>query len=111
MTFRDLRRQINYYITYVLPTGWGSVASAFNIWKDLMTDNYESYALLPSVDDPFEECRGWFWATLGEDDVYPLEFLDYLQDMCDKIERGEIKTYPITIDMLDRIEEVLDGME
>ncbi len=65
----------------------------FRIWADLMTSNYDSYALPRTVEDPEAECSEWFWASLNEDDVYPKEFLEYLMQMCEDIELGKVETY------------------
>jgi len=67
---------------------------AFRNWADLMTSNYTNYALLKE-DDPYTECREWFWQILGEDDVYPKAFLEHLMQMVDDIDSGKVKTYPI----------------
>jgi len=75
-------------------TGWQTIRSAFDIWADLMTSNYDGYTVL-DYDDPYTECREWFWQTLGEDDVYSKEFLEYLTQMVDDIETRKVKTYPI----------------
>lgn len=83
-----------YWIGHCWMTGWQTIRSAFDIWADLMTNNYEEYALLEE-DDPYTECREWFWQTLGEDDVYSKEFLEYLTQMVDDIETRKVKTYPI----------------
>lgn len=99
-----------YYVTHVFPTGWRAIGSAFKIWRDLMTDNFADYTLLHE-DDPFEECRGWFWTTLGEDDVYPKEFLEYLQDLCDRIDRGEEELVPLDMDTMQRIMELVEDVE
>lgn len=100
---------LEYYVTHVFPTGWRTISNAFQMWKDLLTENYSSYTLLDE-DDPFEECRAWFWTTLGEDDIYPREFLNDLLEMCDRIDRGEEKLIPFDIDQLNRINELLEGV-
>jgi hypothetical protein len=100
----------DYYFNHVFYTGWRTIGSAFKIWRDLMTDNFADYALL-QTDDPFEECRGWFWVTLGEDDVYPKEFLEYLQDLCDRIDRGEEELIPLDMDQMNRIMELIEDVE
>jgi hypothetical protein len=82
-----------YYALHVLPTSMRSIASSFRNWKDLMTGNYAEYALLKS-DDPFQECHGWFWATLGVDETLPRDFLDYLQELVQEIEDGKVDLIP-----------------
>jgi hypothetical protein len=100
---------VEYYITHVFPTGWNTIAAAFRIWKDLMTNNYKDYSLLKN-DDPFEECREWFWATLGEDDVYPKFFLEELMQMADDVATGKVKTVPFTKDMFDRLDDLVGDL-
>jgi hypothetical protein len=100
---------VEYYITHVFPTGWNTIAAAFRIWKDLMTDNYKDYSLLKD-DDPFEECSGWFWATLGEDDVYPKFFLEELMQMADDVATGKVKTVPFTKDMFDDLNDLVGDL-
>ena len=100
---------VEYYITHVFPTGWNTIAAAFRIWKDLMTDNYKDYSLLKD-DDPFEECSGWFWATLGEDDVYPKFFLEELMQMADDVATGKVKTVPFTKDMFDNLNDLVGDL-
>ena len=100
---------VEYYITHVFPTGWNTIAVAFRIWKDLMTDNYKDYSLLKD-DDPFEECSGWFWATLGEDDVYPKFFLEELMQMADDVATGKVKTVPFTKDMFDDLNDLVGDL-
>jgi len=83
-----------YWIGHCWMTGWQTIRSAFDIWADLMKSNYDGYTVL-DYDDPYTECREWFWQTLGEDDVYSKEFLEYLTQMVDDIETRKVKTYPI----------------
>jgi len=67
-----------------------------------MTSNYENYALPRTVEDPEEECRDWFWGTLGEDEVYPKEFLEYLLQMVEDIELGKVETYSMD-EVMDKV--------
>ena len=71
------------------------------MWADLMTNNYEGYALLEE-DDPEQECYEWFWASINIDDTLPKEFLEHLYQMMDDIDTGKVKTYPAD-DILKRI--------
>jgi hypothetical protein len=100
---------VEYYITHVFPTGWDTIVSAFRIWKDLMTNNYKDYSLLKD-DDPFEECREWFWATLGEDDVYPKFFLEELMQMADDVTTGKVKVYPIGENILEDLHNLVGDL-
>jgi hypothetical protein len=79
------------------------------MWRDLMTGNYENYALLKD-DDPFQECYEWFWTSINLDETYPKEFLEYLQQMVDDIEYGKVKTYPVTQDMFDKLEDLVGDL-
>lgn len=87
-------------------TGWQSIRSTFRIWGDLMTSNYENYALMRD-DDPETECVEWFWASLNEDDVYPKEFLEYLMQMCEDIELGKVETYSMD-EVMERLKNELN---
>jgi hypothetical protein len=91
-------------------TGWQSMRMTFRMWADLMTSNYDGYALLKE-DDPEAECIEWFWASLNEDDVYPKEFLEYLQQLVDDIETGKEEVIPLDEDFFNRLKELTDGVE
>jgi hypothetical protein len=84
-----------YHIGHCWMTGWQTIGDAFRIWADLMGSNYENYAPPRTAEDPEAECISWFWATLGEDDVYPKEFLEYLMQMVDDIDTGKVRTYSL----------------
>jgi len=99
-----------YWIGHCWMTGWQSMRLTFRIWADLMTSNYENYALMKE-DDPETECVEWFWASLNEDDVYPKEFLEYLMQMVDDIETGKEKLIPLDEDFFDRLKDITDGVE
>ena len=85
------------YITkHLLPFWVKQWTRNFNIWADLMTNNYEGYALLLKEEgDPEKECYGWFWAYINMDDTLPKEFLEDLYQMMDDIDTGKEKTYPM----------------
>ena len=99
-----------YWIGHCWMTGWQSMRMTFRIWADLMTSNYDGYALMKE-DDPEAECIEWFWASLNEDDVYPKEFLEGLMAMVDRIDRGEEKLIPLDEDFFERMKELTDGVE
>ena len=99
-----------YWIGHCWMTGWQSIGGAFRIWADLMGSNYEDYALPRTVEDPEAECIEWFWATLGEDEVYEKEFLEYLMQMADDIETGKVKTYPME-DVMAELKDLIDDVE
>ena len=94
-----------YWFEHCWLTGWQSTWIAFKIWSDLMTDNFKNYTLLKD-DDPFYECYSWFWTSLGEDNVYPKEFLEYLIQLSDDVRSGKVKTYS-----MDEFLEDLDFLE
>jgi hypothetical protein len=79
------------------------------MWSDLMTGNYASYTLLKN-DDPFEECYNYFWSSINLDETYPKEFLESLMQMVDDVETGKVKTYPMTKDMFDELDDLVGDM-
>jgi len=99
-----------YWIGHCWMSGWQSIRGAFRIWADLMSSNYKDYALLKN-DDPEQECLEWFWVTLGEDECYPKEFLEYLMQMVDDIETGKEKVIPIDDDFFNRLKDLTDDVE
>ena len=92
-------------------TGWQTIGSAFRIWADLMCSNYEVYALPRTAQDPEVECIEWFWATLGEDEVYSKEFLEYLMEMAEDVRTGKVETVPLDEDFFDRLEDLVKDVE
>jgi hypothetical protein len=100
-----------YWIGHCWMTGWQSIRGAFRIWADLMGSNYADYALPRTVEDPEKECIEWFWATLGEDEVYPKEFLEYLLQMVDDIDTGKVETIPLTEDFFDRLKDLVKDVD
>ncbi len=64
-----------------------------------------------NYDDPFTECREWFWASLNEDDVYPKEFLEYLYQLMDDIDTGKEKLIPLDEDLFDRLKNLTDDVD
>ena len=101
----------DYYFSHCWMTGWQSIGDAFSIWQDLMSGNYEVYALPRTVEDPEAECIDWFWATLGEDEVLPKEFLEYLMEMTEGVRTGRVETVPLDEDFFDRMEDLLKDVE
>ena len=99
-----------YWIGHCWMTGWQSIRGAFRIWADLMGSNYKDYALLKD-DDPEEECISWFWVSLGEDECYPKEFLEYLMKLADDVETGKEKVYPLDEDFFDRLKDLVKDVE
>ena len=99
-----------YYIGHCWMTGWQSIRGAFRIWADLMGSNYANYSLPRTVEDPEQECIEWFWGTLGEDEVYPKEFLEYLLQMVDDIDSGKVETVPLTEDFFDRLKDLVEDV-
>ena len=72
-----------------------------------MTGNWKDYALM-FYDDPYEECVDCFWSYLGEDDTLPKEFLEHLQQMVDRINRGEEKLIPYDVEDLKKDMDTLE---
>ena len=83
-----------YIFQHLIPTWIFSFKHNFRIWRDLITSNYEGYALLED-DDPYEQCYEWFWTSINLDETYPKEFLEHLQQMVDDIDSGKVKTYTL----------------
>jgi len=82
----------------------------FKMWRDLISGNYENYALLKN-DDPYQECYNWFWTSINLDETYPKEFLEYLMEMCDRIDRGEEKLIPMDEDYMNDLKKLLEDVE
>jgi hypothetical protein len=97
----------DYWINHCWMTGWQSINHSFRNWADLMTGNWKDYALM-FYDDPYEECNDCFWSYLGEDDVYPKAFLEHLQQMVDRIDRGEEKLIPYDVEDLKKDMDTLE---
>jgi len=85
---------IEYIFSHLIPTWFFSFRSNFRVWRDLMTSDYDGYALLKD-DDPYEQCYEWFWCSINLDETYPKEFLEYLQQMVEDIDAGKVKTYTL----------------
>jgi len=94
---------LDYYFRHCWIGGWRQIANTFRIWRDLMTSNYADYALLEE-DNPYEECLGWFWASLGQDETLPKAFIEHLQQMVQDIHDGKVETYPID-EVIARVKE------
>jgi hypothetical protein len=73
------------------------------MWRDLISGNYENYALLDE-DDPYEECYMWFWTCLNLDETYPKDFLDHLNQLVEDIDTGKEKVYPMD-EVLDQLKD------
>ena len=101
---------IEYYIGHCFQTGWREIWNNFKMWRDLISGNYENYALLKD-DDPYEECYQWFWISINLDETLPKEFLEYLMEMCDRIDRGEEKLIPLTENFMDDLKKLLEDDE
>jgi hypothetical protein len=99
-----------YWIGHCWMTGWQSIRGAFRIWADLMGSNYKDYALLKD-DNPEQECLEWFWVSLGEDNTYPREFLEYLQKLVDDIETGKEELIPMDESFFDRLRELVEDVD
>ena len=98
----------DYWIGHCWMTGWQSIRHNFRMWADLMTSNYDGYALLKE-DDPEGECLDWFWASINEDDVYDKEFIEYLLQMTDDVMTGKVETYSYSLDeLMDELKRDLD---
>ena len=82
------------YITgHLFPSWVREMKYNFNIWADLMTGNYEGYAL-SEEDDPYQECYEWFWAYINSDETLSKEFLEELLQLKKDVDSGKVETYP-----------------
>ena len=97
---------LKYITDHLLPSWVQSWTCNFRMWADLMTNNYEGYALLEE-DDPEQECYEWFWASINMDDTLPKEFLESLYQMMDDVDTGKVKTIPAE-DVLKRMKELVE---
>jgi len=79
------------------------------MWRDLISGNYENYALLKD-DDPYQECYEWFWTSINLDETYPKEFLDYLNQLVEDIDTGKEKVYPMD-EVMDRLKDIFEDEE
>lgn len=98
-----------YILVSCIQQGWMNCWYAFQNWADLMTDNYQDYALLVS-DDPLEQCILYFWDSL-EDEIYPKHFLDSLLQMAYDIDTGKEKVIPMDEAFMKRLEDLVEDVE
>ena len=98
---------LEYIFTHLIPTWFQSFNDNFRMWRDLMTDNFEGYALLKD-DDPFQECYDWFWSSINMDETYPKEFLEYLMKLADDVETGKERVIPFTKEMVDELKDLVE---
>ena len=85
---------LEYIFAHLIPSWFISVRGNFRIWKDLMTGNYQDYALL-WYDDPYDECYEWFWSSIGYDGTLSKDFLEHLIQLANDVESGKVKTYSL----------------
>jgi len=100
---------LEYIVTHLIPTWFRSFWDNFRMWRDLITENYEPYVLLKD-DDPFEETYNWFWTSINLDETYPKEFLESLIQMAADVESGKVKTYPMTKEMFEKLDDLVGHM-
>jgi len=100
---------IEYYFGHCLQTGWREIWNNFKMWRDLISGNYENYALLKN-DDPYQECYNWFWTSINLDETYPKEFLEDLIQLADDVATGKVKTIPFTREMFDQIDDLVGDL-
>ena len=99
---------IDYIWNSCLIQGWYNCWYAYKNWADLMTNNYQEYALLVS-DDPLEQCILYFWDSL-EDEIYPKHFLESLLQMSNDVKTGKVKTIPMN-EVFDNLEDLINDKE
>ena len=100
---------VEYIFTHLIPTWFQSFNDNFRMWRDLMTDNFEGYALLKD-DDPFQECYDWFWSSINMDETYPKEFLEYLSQLAYDVETGKERVIPFTKEMFDNLDDLVGDL-
>lgn len=108
-TDKNTLNWFEYWIGHCIMTGFQSINISFNIWKDWLSGNYNNYGLLKD-DDAYEECKNWFWDTLGADDTYPKEFLEELIQMADDVKTGKVETIPFTREMFDKLDDLVGDL-
>ena len=86
-----------YFFTQVVTTWIESWNSNFRIWSDLMTGNYEPYALLED-DDPYQECYDLFWTAINLDEILEKDFVEDLYQMIDDINEGKVELLPFDLE-------------
>lgn len=85
------------YITvHLLPSWVQEMRYNFNIWADLMTSNYEGYALSED-EDPYQECYEWFWAYINSDETLSKEFLEELLRRINDVDDGKVEPNPFDL--------------
>ena len=94
------------YLQYLIRSWVQTWSCNFQVWADLMTNNYEVYTN-PYGESPERECYEWFWAFINMDDTLPKESLDSLYQMMDDIDTGKVKTVPAK-DVLKRMKELVE---
>lgn len=102
--------QLEYWLLYCIPSGFQTIHYSFLNWMDLVwfPDNQKNYALLKD-DDPFEQCRLYFWDEL-QDEVYDKEFIEKLYGLYEQVERGEVEEIPFDENMLDEINDLVGDL-
>jgi hypothetical protein len=81
-----------YYFGHCFQTGWREIWNNFKMWRDLISGNYDGYALLED-DNPYEECYNWFWTSINMDECLGKDFIEHLLQMVEDIDSGKVKTY------------------
>jgi hypothetical protein len=95
-----------YYFGHCFQTGWREIWNNFKMWRDLISGNYENYALIPE-DDAYEECKDWFWTCINLDETLPKEFLEHLMQMVEDIDTGKERTYSMD-EVMDQLRDRLE---
>lgn len=102
--------QLEYWLLYCIPSGFQTIHYSFLNWMDLVwfPDNQKNYALLKD-DDPFEQCRLYFWDEL-QDEVHDKEFIEKLYELSEQVDRGEVEMFPFDKSMLDEINDLVGDL-
>jgi hypothetical protein len=73
----------DYIFQYLLPSWVETINVNFRRWRDLITSNYEPYTI-KVTDDPFQECRDWFWLGINEDFTLEKDYIEYLDHISEQ---------------------------
>jgi hypothetical protein len=104
--FTTNKKKISYFeyiFTHCLPTGFSNFKLAISLWFKLLQGDYSDYQIYNSriskysENELFEMLRYDFWDTL-EDDVLDKEFLEYLIQLKEEVNLGELETVPWDFD-------------
>lgn len=74
---------LDYILQYLLPNWARTINTNFCRWRDLVSGNWDGYAV-NADDDPFQECQDWFWMSINEDFTLEKGMIEYLNRVSDQ---------------------------